>query len=112
MMMTFTREELKKYSPELIELIQEVHVMSDGVFNELFVKRAPVKGAFILKGYFARIKVYCFQYTMQYIITEPELQLIGLAVQDVTIYHNYQEYEADRVKTLSRVKGAEGLNFN
>jgi hypothetical protein len=49
---------------------------------------------------------------MRYQIVDPKISLIGRAVDKVIIYESYQEYEADRVRSLSKGKHSEGLNFN
>lgn len=111
-MITLSREELKRDFPSLITGIQKNHVMEDNIFQELFVSHKPVVGLCHERGYFVIIGDMFIQYTMEHIITDVQLQLIGRRLTSVIIYDNYQEYETDRVRTMSAAKDQTGLNLN
>lgn len=111
-MTTISREELKRDFPDLIAGIQKKHVMEDNIYQELFVDNTPVVGLCHERGYFVIMGDFFIQYAMEHIITDVDLCLIGRRLKEVIIYDDYQEYESDRVKTMSKSKDQTGLNFN
>lgn len=111
-MITIGREELKKEYPKLIELIQQNHVMESNIERELFVNNRPVKGLCHTRGYFVIMDQFFIQYEMDHIIVDPKLNLIGRSLREVIFYDDYQEYEAARVKAMSKSNDQTGLNFN
>lgn len=113
---TFTREFMKKEFPELIQLIQKTHEMGPEIENELYVNHTPVEHLCHQRSYFKIFmnpNIY-MQYTMDHVIKNVELKLIGRAVQEVIIYDTFQEYEVARVKAMSAVapQNQDGLNLN
>jgi len=111
-MIKFNRKQLKNEFPELIALIQKNHIMEDNIERELYIDNKPVVGLCHTRGYFVIFDGYYIQYTMDHIITNVELKLIGRSVQDVTFYDNYIEYETDRTKAMSATKDQTGINLN
>lgn len=109
---TFNREELKAELPELIAVIQKHHVMEANIYQELYVSNKPVKGLCHERGYFVILDKWFIQYSMEHIIQDVQLQLIGRRLTSVTVYDTFQEYESDRVKTMSSSKDQTGINFN
>jgi hypothetical protein len=109
---TFTREELKREMPDVIAAIQKHHVMESNIYQELYINHKPVKGLCHERGYFVIVGDLFLQYTMEHIIQDVQLQLIGRRVTSVTVYDTFQEYEAERVKRMSGSKDQTGLNFN
>ena len=111
------RDELRDEYPDIVKGIQKIHVMNPDVPIELFKRHKPVKGLAHTRAYFVIMSatgkddIY-LQYYMRYQIVSPKAHLIGRAVDKVIIYESYQEYEADRVRSLSKGKHSEGLNFN
>lgn len=115
---TFDRKFLKEEFPELIQIIQKNHVVGDEVYHELYIAHKPVVNLCHTRGHFAvfhnsKGPLY-LQYTMAYVIQDVEAKLIGRAVEDVTHYETFIEYEAARVKAMSSVAANEqtGLNQN
>lgn len=106
------REELKRDFPDLIAGIQKKHVMEDNIYQELFINNTPVVGLCHERGYFVIIGDQFIQYHMEHIITDVDLTLIGRRLTSIILYDDYQEYEADRIKTMSKSKDQTGLNFN
>lgn len=111
-MLQINREELKAEFPDLIAGIQKKHVMEDNIFQELFVDNTPVVGLCHERGYFVVMGDQFIQYHMEHIITDVELQLIGRRLTSIIFYDSYQEYESDRVKTMSKSSNQTGINFN
>lgn len=111
------RDELRDEYPDIVKGIQSRHTMHPDVPIELFKRHKPVKGLAHTRAYFiimataGKDDIY-LQYHMRYQIVDPKISLIGRAVDKVIIYESYQEYEADRVRSLSKGKHSEGLNFN
>lgn len=112
MITTFKREELKKHLPHLIAIIQKHHVMEPNIMQELYINNTPVKGLCHERGYFVIMDKWFIQYSMEHIITDVNAMLIGRRLISVTVYDTFQEYETDRVKTMSKSKDQTGLNFN
>jgi len=111
------RDELRDEYPDIVKGIQTRHNMHPDVPIELFKRHKPVKGLAHTRCYFIIISTkgkddMYLQYWMRYQIVNPDAQLIGRAVDKVIIYDTYQEYEADRVRELSKGRNQEGLNFN
>lgn len=111
-MIKIERDELKSKYPDMIVGIQKKHIMEDNIYQELFVDNKPVVGLCHKRGYFVIMGDQFVQYYMEHIITDVDLTLIGRRLTAVIIYDNYQEYEADRVKTMSKSTNQTGLNFN
>lgn len=111
-MIQIDREELKSKFPDLIAGIQKKHIMEDNIYQELFVDNKPVVGLCHERGYFVIMGDHFIQYYMEHIITDVDLNMIGRRLTAVIIYDNYQEYESDRVKTMSKSTNQTGLNFN
>jgi hypothetical protein len=106
------REELKLAHKGLIALIQMKHVMEDNIERELFIENKPVKGLCHTRGYFVIMDEFFIQYEMDHIIVDPNLMLIGRSLREVIFYDDFQEYEAARVKAMSKSKDQTGINFN
>jgi hypothetical protein len=106
------REELKSHYHDLITGIQMHHVTEDNIYQELFVDNTPVVGLCHERGYFVIMSDMFIHYSMEHIITDVDLSLIGRRLKEIIVYDNYQEYESDRVKRMSKSKDQTGLNFN
>lgn len=111
-MVIFNREQLKKEFPQLIDLIQKNHVMEPNIYQELFINNTPEKNLCHERGYFVIMGEFFIQYAMEHIIQDVELTLIGRRLTEVIFYDNFQEYECERFKQMSKSKDQTGLNFN
>lgn len=111
-MIQINREELKAQYPDLIAGIQKKHVMEPNIYQELFIDNKPVQGLCHERGYFVIIGDMFIQYSMEHIITDVDLCLIGRRLTSIIFYDNYQEYEADRIRTMSKSKDQTGINLN
>ena len=55
---------------------------------------------------------YFIRYEMDHQIRNVEERLIGRRLNEVIVYDDFVEYEADRVRNMSVSKSQTGLNFN
>lgn len=122
-MLVINREELKADWPWLIAEIQKNHEMHPDVYTTLFHNPDPAlypqKNLAHSRGYFCVMEShsddsYYLQFTMEYIIQDVELQLVGRSLREVIFYDGFVEYEAARIKQLSSVSPdqQDGLNLN
>jgi len=86
--------------------------MESNIERELYIDNKPVVGLCHTRGYFQIMGEFFIQYTMEHIITDVDLTLIGRRLTEVIFYDNYQEYETARVTQMSKSKDQTGLNFN
>jgi hypothetical protein len=102
----------------MIQMIQGSHEMGPEIERELFIDNTPVENLCHQRGYF---KIFVcggehmyVHYYMDHVIQNVDLKLIGRALQEVTVYESFMEYESERIRMLSRVKPTEqeGLNLN
>jgi hypothetical protein len=117
-MKKFNRAFLKEYVPELITLIAGQHVIGPEVYDELYNKHTPVvnlthtRECFVIMSPDAGSTFY-ISYVMAHSIRNVAKRLLVLAVEEVTMYENYIEYETTRVKRMSAKSNKQtGLNLN
>jgi hypothetical protein len=118
-MRTLNREQLTAELPEIINVIRRGHKPDLAeIMKELFINNKPVKGLTHTRGFFviiplSKLTLYVYYEVAHTLRVETDLfSAVALSVESVTLYDNYIEYEADRVKKLSAGKDQQGLNLN
>lgn len=116
-MIRIERQELYNFL-DLADKIHDVHTRSvhdePEIFKMLFEDNEPKKGRGRLRGYFIRMDDMYVQYGMGHVVVDVEKAVIARILDFITVYDDFQEYEADRVRTLSRAKPEDqkGLYLN
>jgi hypothetical protein len=116
------REELKKEYPHWIERIQKMHEMGPEIEQELFVNNKPVKNLGHSREYFTILELKSkdkddmmpiyISYHMDHIIVDVKRRLLARRLLSITLFESFVEFEAERVRAMSKSKDQTGLNFN
>ncbi len=97
---------------ELLRVILANHKVEEQT-RELFIKDRTV-GLHEIRATFAIMGPFQLKYKYESRLKDPGSKYthIGIKVTEITIFDNFQEYEAYRIRTLSSTKNSTGLNLS